>query len=64
MENFLDPRTTHMAPVGTILILRLKKDWFGGLMEWQFLLMFSTIFMLLYWVVGMDGSDEFQKLLT
>ena len=33
--------------IGTIPILRHQKVWVGGFAKWQFLKMFSTIFMLL-----------------
>ena len=43
-----------------IPILRQQKDWVGGSRKWPFLLMFSTIFMLISWV----GSKKAKNMLT
>ena len=42
--------TFTFRALGTITMLRQQKDWVGGFRKWQFLLMFSTVFLMHTWV--------------
>ena len=42
------PLASYYTYLGAIPILYQQEGWVGGFGKWQFLLMFSTVFMLIY----------------
>ena len=48
--------------IGTIPILRHQKVWVGGFAKWQFLKMFSTIFII--YAADIVGQKKIKNMLT
>ena len=48
---------------GTIPVLRQQKDWVGGSRKWPVLLTFSTVFMLIRWVGGVQKGQKYADVI-
>ena len=49
--------------LGAIPILRQQKDWVGGFRKWPILLTFSTVFMLIRWVGGVQKGQKYADVI-